>query len=58
MLAVMLDQYDSGEVTVETAVHQSVAVAFEQAFNELAEQHAAEVMSKLKALATKASAIN
>lgn len=36
MLAVMLDQYDSGEAVVEPAVRRSAAELFEDAFKNLA----------------------
>lgn len=36
MLAVMLDQFESGEVVVQTAARESAAEIFEEAFNELA----------------------
>lgn len=35
MLAVMLDQYDSGEAVVESAVRAHAAELFEEAFNNL-----------------------
>lgn len=36
MLAVMLDQFDSGEAKVDKAVHERAAGAFEEVFRELA----------------------
>ena len=36
MLAVMLDQYDSGEADVEPAVRRHAAELFEEAFKNLA----------------------